>query len=140
MKFLGSVQVLNHKGNDVLCAAMQKIAMSRRLTVLYNPPSSCVLEISVKGLKLTVEDDFQTSSQFSHFFHLKNVSFCGYHPRNKKYFGFITKHPADERFACHVFVSENSTEPLAESVRKAFHLYYKEFVEVSCPTEDIYLE
>uniref|UniRef100_A0A8C2JYV0 Mitogen-activated protein kinase 8 interacting protein 1 n=1 Tax=Cyprinus carpio TaxID=7962 RepID=A0A8C2JYV0_CYPCA len=142
MKFLGSVQVLNHKGNDVLCAAMQKIAMSRRLTVLYNPPSSCVLEISVKGLKLTVEDDFQTvkSSQFSHFFHLKNVSFCGYHPRNKKYFGFITKHPADERFACHVFVSENTTEPLAESVRKAFHLYYKEFVEVSCPTEDIYLE
>lgn len=24
--------------------------------------------------------------------------------------------------------------------RKAFQLYYKEFVEVSCPTEDIYLE
>ncbi|XP_016346166.1 C-Jun-amino-terminal kinase-interacting protein 1 [Sinocyclocheilus anshuiensis] len=140
MKFLGSAQVLNHKGNDVLCAAMQKIAMNRRLTVLYNPPSSCVLEINVKGLKLTVQDDFDLSSQYSHFFHLKNVSFCGYHPRNKKYFGFITKHPADERFACHVFVSENSTKPLAESVRKAFQLYYKEFVEVSCPTEDIYLE
>ncbi|RXN23819.1 C-Jun-amino-terminal kinase-interacting 1-like protein [Labeo rohita] len=140
MKFLGSVQVLNHKGNDVLCAAMQKIAMNRRLTVHYNPPSTCVLEINVKGLKLTVQDDFDMSSQYSHFFHLKNVSFCGYHPRNKKYFGFITKHPADERFACHVFVSENSTKPLAESVRKAFHLYYKEFVEVSCPTEDIYLE
>ncbi|XP_048042096.1 C-Jun-amino-terminal kinase-interacting protein 1 [Megalobrama amblycephala] len=140
MKFLGSVQVLNHKGNDVLCAAMQKIAMNRRLTVHYNPPSSCILEINVKGLKLTVQDDFDMSSQYSHFFHLKNVSFCGYHPRNKKYFGFITKHPADERFACHVFVSENSTKPLAESVRKAFHLYYKEFVEVSCPTEDIYLE
>ncbi|XP_043100777.1 C-Jun-amino-terminal kinase-interacting protein 1 [Puntigrus tetrazona] len=140
MKFLGSVQVLNHKGNDVLCAAMQKIAMNRRLTVHYNPPSSCVLEINVKGLKLTVQEEYDTSSQYSHFFHLKNVSFCGYHPRNRKYFGFITKHPADERFACHVFVSENSTKPLAESVRKAFHLYYKEFVEVSCPTEDIYLE
>uniref|UniRef100_A0A672PH32 Mitogen-activated protein kinase 8 interacting protein 1 n=1 Tax=Sinocyclocheilus grahami TaxID=75366 RepID=A0A672PH32_SINGR len=83
---------------------------------------------------------FPQSSRYSHFFHLKNVSFCGYHPRNKKYFGFITKHPAEERFACHVFVSENSTKPLAESVRKAFQLYYKEFVEVSCPTEDIYLE
>lgn len=33
-----------------------------------------------------------------------------------RYFGFITKHPADHRFACHVFVSENSTKPLAESV------------------------
>uniref|UniRef100_A0A8C2AKY6 Mitogen-activated protein kinase 8 interacting protein 1 n=1 Tax=Cyprinus carpio TaxID=7962 RepID=A0A8C2AKY6_CYPCA len=131
MKFLGSVQVLNHKGNDVLCAAMQKVwtRFTFHLSCwLVDMLSNCVMNV------------FPQSSQFSHFFHLKNVSFCGYHPRNKKYFGFITKHPADERFACHVFVSENTTEPLAESVRKAFHLYYKEFVEVSCPTEDIYLE
>nr|XP_055073666.1 C-Jun-amino-terminal kinase-interacting protein 1 [Misgurnus anguillicaudatus] len=140
LKFLGSVQVFHHKGNDVLCAAMQKIAVNRRLTLHYNPPSTCSLEVSVKGLKLTVHEDFKSSGQYSHFFHLKNVSFCGYHPKNRKYFGFITKHPADERFACHVFVSENSTKPLAQSIRKAFHFYYKEFVEVSCPTEDIYLE
>lgn len=140
LKFLGSVQVLHHKGNDVLCAAMQKIAVNRRLTLHYNPPSSCSLEVSVKGLKLTVHHHFQSDAQYSHFFHLKNISFCGYHPENRKYFGFITKHPADERFACHVFVSANSTKPLAQSVRKAFHFYYKEFVEVSCPTEDIYLE
>uniref|UniRef100_A0A3Q4HKV8 Mitogen-activated protein kinase 8 interacting protein 1 n=1 Tax=Neolamprologus brichardi TaxID=32507 RepID=A0A3Q4HKV8_NEOBR len=143
LKFLGSVQVPYHKGNDVLCAAMQKIATNRRMTVKYNPPSSCILEISVKGIKLSVQEDYYAcdrSNECSHFFQLKNVSFCGYHPKNSKYFGFITKHPADQRFACHVFVSENSTKPLAESVGKAFQLYYKEFVEFSCPTEDIYLE
>ncbi|KAM3626063.1 uncharacterized protein V6R79_021958 [Siganus canaliculatus] len=143
LKFLGSVQVPYHKGNDVLCAAMQKIATNRRMTVKYNPPSSCILEISVKGIKLSVQEDYYAcdrSNECNHFFQLKNVSFCGYHPKNSKYFGFITKHPADQRFACHVFVSENSTKPLAESVGKAFQLYYKEFVEVSCPTEDIYLE
>ncbi|XP_008308345.1 C-Jun-amino-terminal kinase-interacting protein 1 isoform X2 [Cynoglossus semilaevis] len=143
LKFLGSVQVPFHKGNDVLCAAMQKIATNRKMTVKYNPPSSCILEISVKGIKLAVQEDYYTcdgSNECSHFFQLKNVSFCGYHPKNSKYFGFITKHPADQRFACHVFVSENSTKPLAESVGKAFQLYYKEFVEFSCPTEDIYLE
>uniref|UniRef100_A0A3B5AYX5 Mitogen-activated protein kinase 8 interacting protein 1 n=1 Tax=Stegastes partitus TaxID=144197 RepID=A0A3B5AYX5_9TELE len=139
LKFLGSVQVPYHKGNDVLCAAMQKIATNRRMTVKHNPPSSCILEISVKGIKLEVQEDYY-SNECSHFFQLKNVSFCGYHPKNSKYFGFITKHPADQRFACHVFVSENSTKPLAESVGKAFQLYYKEFVEFSCPTEDIYLE
>uniref|UniRef100_A0A3B3BC68 Mitogen-activated protein kinase 8 interacting protein 1 n=1 Tax=Oryzias melastigma TaxID=30732 RepID=A0A3B3BC68_ORYME len=139
LKFLGSVQVPYHKGNDVLCAAMQKIATNRRMTVKYNPPSSCILEISVKGIKLAVQEDYY-SNEGSHFFQLKNVSFCGYHPKNSKYFGFITKHPADQRFACHVFVSENSTKPLADSVGKAFQLYYKEFVEFSCPTEDIYLE
>ncbi|KAF0042829.1 hypothetical protein F2P81_004166 [Scophthalmus maximus] len=143
LKFLGSVQVPYHKGNDVLCAAMQKIATNRRMTVKYNPPSSCILEISVKGVKLAVQEDYYAcdrSNECSHFFQLKNVSFCGYHPKNSKYFGFITKHPADQRFACHVFVSENSTKPLAESVGKAFQLYYKEFVDFSCPTEDIYLE
>ncbi|XP_029000551.1 C-Jun-amino-terminal kinase-interacting protein 1 isoform X2 [Betta splendens] len=143
LKFLGSVQVPYHKGNDVLCAAMQKIATNRRMTVKYNPPSSCFLDISVKGIKLAVQEDYYASdrsNECSHFFQLKNVSFCGYHPKNSKYFGFITKHPADQRFACHVFVSENSTKPLAESVGKAFQLYYKEFVEFSCPTEDIYLE
>ncbi|XP_047436779.1 C-Jun-amino-terminal kinase-interacting protein 1-like isoform X2 [Mugil cephalus] len=143
LKFLGSVQVPYHKGNDVLCAAMQKIATNRRMTVKYNPPSSCILEISVKGIKLEVQEEYYAcdrSNECSHFFQLKNVSFCGYHPKNSKYFGFITKHPADQRFACHVFVSENSTKPLAESVGKAFQLYYKEFVEFSCPTEDIYLE
>ncbi|KAK1890803.1 C-Jun-amino-terminal kinase-interacting protein 1, partial [Dissostichus eleginoides] len=119
LKFLGSVQVPFHKGNDVLCAAMQKIATNRRMTVKYNPPSSCILEISVKGIKLAVQEDYYAcdrSNECSHFFQLKNVSFCGYHPKNSKYFGFITKHPADQRFACHVFVSENSTKPLAESI------------------------
>ncbi|XP_063800383.1 C-Jun-amino-terminal kinase-interacting protein 1 isoform X3 [Pseudophryne corroboree] len=144
VKFLGSVQVPYHKGTDVLCTAMQKIAMSRRLTVLSNPPSSCVLEISLRGLKIAVHgEDPQDHCQvntFSHFFQLKNVSFCGYHPKNSKYFGFITKHPSDHRFACHVFVSEESTKPLAESVGRAFQQFYKEFVEYTCPTEDIYLE
>jgi len=32
MKFLGSVQVLNHKGSDVLCAAMQKVCLRISLT------------------------------------------------------------------------------------------------------------
>ncbi|ETE68931.1 C-Jun-amino-terminal kinase-interacting protein 1, partial [Ophiophagus hannah] len=136
VKFLGSVQVPYHKGND--------IATTRRLTVHFNPPSSCVLEISMRGVKIAVKKDDtkdpNKGNKCSHFFQLKNISFCGYHPKNNKYFGFITKHPADHRFACHVFVSEESTKPLAESVGKAFHQFYKECVEYTCPTEDIYLE
>ncbi|KAJ8248905.1 hypothetical protein GJAV_G00229030 [Gymnothorax javanicus] len=143
VKFLGSVQVPYHKGTDVLCAAMQKIATNRRLTVQFNPPASCILEITIKGVKIAVQDEysaFDKGNKCSHFFHLKNVSFCGYHPKNNKYFGFITKHPADQRFACHVFVAENSMKPVAESVGRAFKLYYKEFVEFTCPPEDIYIE
>lgn len=32
------------------------------------------------------------------------------------YFGFITKHPMLNRFACHVFVSQESMRPVAECV------------------------
>lgn len=35
-----------------------QIATNRRMTVKYNPPSSCILEISVKGIKLAVQEDY----------------------------------------------------------------------------------
>lgn len=35
-----------------------QIATNRRMTVKYNPPSSCILEISVKGIKLSVQEDY----------------------------------------------------------------------------------
>ncbi|CAF93040.1 unnamed protein product, partial [Tetraodon nigroviridis] len=78
--------------------------------------------------------------QCFHFFHLKNISFCGCHPKHSRYFGFITKHPEQQRFACHVMVSETTLHPLAESVRRAFQQYYREHVGVFCPTEDIFME
>ncbi|KAL1247385.1 hypothetical protein QQF64_022761 [Cirrhinus molitorella] len=143
VKFLGSVQVPYHKGNDVLCAAMHKIASNRRTTMQFSPPSPCILEINTRGVKIIVQDDCRTSGRGEkcfHFFQLKNISFCGCHPKNKKYFGVITKHPAYQRFACHVFFSEDTTSKLAESIGKAFQQFYKEHMEYSCPTEDIFLE
>ena len=37
---------------------VSQIATNRRMTVKYNPPSSCILEISVKGIKLSVQEDY----------------------------------------------------------------------------------
>ncbi|XP_067358502.1 C-Jun-amino-terminal kinase-interacting protein 1-like isoform X3 [Channa argus] len=141
VRFLGSVQVPIHKGNDVLCAAMQKVVCNRRSA--GQPPSVCVLEVSVKGVKISVQDQCQSAhrgDQCFHFFQLKNISFCGCHPKHSKYFAFITKHPDQQRFACHVMVSDTTLHPLAESVGRAFKQYYKEHIGYSCPTEDIFIE
>uniref|UniRef100_A0A3B4TCC4 Mitogen-activated protein kinase 8 interacting protein 1a n=1 Tax=Seriola dumerili TaxID=41447 RepID=A0A3B4TCC4_SERDU len=138
VRFLGSVQVPIHKGNDVLCAAMQKVACNRRLA--GPPPSACVLEVSVKGVKINVQDQCHSGEQCFHFFQLKNISFCGCHPKHSKYFGFITKHPDQQRFACHVMMSDTTLHPLAESVGRAFQQYYKENIGYSYPTEDIFIE
>ncbi|XP_012590525.1 PREDICTED: C-Jun-amino-terminal kinase-interacting protein 2 [Condylura cristata] len=139
VQFLGSVEVPCHQGNGILCAAMQKIATARKLTVHLRPPASCDLEISLRGVKLSLSGgpEFQ---HCSHFFQMKNISFCGCHPRNSCYFGFITKHPLLSRFACHVFVSQESMRPVAQSVGRAFLEYYQEHLDYACPTEDIYLE
>ncbi|XP_029288742.1 C-Jun-amino-terminal kinase-interacting protein 1-like [Cottoperca gobio] len=141
VRFLGSVQVPIHKGNDMLCAAMQKVACSRRLA--GQPPSACVLEVSVTGVKISVQDQCHSAhrgDQCFNFFQLKNISFCGCHPKHSKYFGLITKHPDQQRFACHVMVSETTLHPLAESVGRAFQQYYREHIGYSCPTEDIFIE
>lgn len=37
-------------------------------------------------------------------------------PSPCSYFGFITKHPVLSRFACHVFVSQESMRHVAECV------------------------
>uniref|UniRef100_A0A3P9Q5J3 Mitogen-activated protein kinase 8 interacting protein 1a n=1 Tax=Poecilia reticulata TaxID=8081 RepID=A0A3P9Q5J3_POERE len=138
VRFLGSVQVPIHMGNDVLCAAMQKVVCNRRSAGQL--PSACVLEVSVKGMKMIVQDQCHSGDQCFHFFQLKNISFCGCHPKHSRYFGFITKHPDQQRFACHVLMSDTTLHPLAESVRRAFQQFYKEHVGYSCPTEDIFIE
>ncbi|XP_063052195.1 C-Jun-amino-terminal kinase-interacting protein 2 [Engraulis encrasicolus] len=145
VQFLGSVEVPYHQGSGILCAAMQKIARSRKRTVHVRPPSVCELEISLQGIKLimSLEEDYDMTEEFdrcSHFFQMKNISFCGCHPKNNCYFGFITKHPMLNRFACHVFVSQESMRGVAECVGRAFQEYYQEHLEFACPTEDIYLE
>ena len=67
-----------------------------------------------------------------YFYNLKNVTFCGFHPRDHRYFGFITKvrdhtchvssrvmlqHPSPcrQRYACHVFLGESSTRCVAQA-------------------------
>ncbi|KAM9753702.1 LOW QUALITY PROTEIN: C-Jun-amino-terminal kinase-interacting protein 1a [Menidia menidia] len=141
VRFLGSVQVPIHTGNDVLRAAMQKVACNRRSA--GQPPSACLLEVSVTGVKMSVQDQCQSAhrgEQCFHFFQLKNISFCGCHPKHSRYFGFITKHPDQQRFACHVLMSDSSLQPLAQSVGRAFQQYYKQHIGYSCPTEDIFIE
>uniref|UniRef100_UPI00398E6104 C-Jun-amino-terminal kinase-interacting protein 2 n=1 Tax=Pristiophorus japonicus TaxID=55135 RepID=UPI00398E6104 len=144
VQFLGSVEVPYHQGNDILCAAMQKIATTRKLTVHLRPPASCELEVSIQGVKLAMSlNEYgpeDKNEKCSHFFQMKNISFCGCHPKNSCYFGFITKHPVVNRFACHVFVSEGSMRRVAECIGQAFQEYYQEHLEYACPTEDIYLE
>ncbi|XP_076329238.1 JNK-interacting protein Aplip1 isoform X2 [Tachypleus tridentatus] len=140
--FLGSCEVSYHKGNQVLCSAVKKVARARASELGIQTPHSCILEISDQGLRMVDRNRPSVNHVPTHdyFFNLKNVTFCGYHPVDHRYFGFITKHPLYQRFACHVFMGEESTRDVAEAVGRAFHRFYHKFIEMAYPIEDIYLE
>ncbi|XP_014664677.1 PREDICTED: JNK-interacting protein 1-like [Priapulus caudatus] len=174
LKFLGSVGVSCHKGNQVLCQAITKIAQTRKNLPGAPPAPYCILEVSQHGLRMVDKMgqdsrlDGSTAAErlkfklermfgkqrggqqlmceephHDHFFSLKNISFCGYHPKNHRYFGFITKHPTESRFACHVYLGDGTTKPVAEAIGRAFQRFYQEYrvyMAQSHPTVDIYMD
>lgn len=142
VKFLGSLEVNCHKGTEVICQAINKIALTRRSTLSSTPPPSCCLEVSDYGIRMIDKSKtvHESDAHFSNFFALKNISYCGYHPRNESYFAFITKHPREYRFACHVFLGDHSTRSISEALGHAFKRFYREYMAFTHPTEDIYLE
>lgn len=66
--FLSCDSLLHQTTNWTALHAIRKlvppafqIATNRRMTVKYNPPSSCILEIGVKGIKLSVQEEYFAS-------------------------------------------------------------------------------
>ncbi|XP_033331821.1 JNK-interacting protein Aplip1 isoform X3 [Megalopta genalis] len=137
--YLGSVETLAHKGTGVVCQAVRRIVGNSNESPVSQ---SCILEVSDQGLRMVDRSKPRKSQGPCHdyFYSLKNVSFCAFHPRDHRYLGFITKHPTLQRFACHVFIGQESTRPVAEAVGRAFHRFYTKFIETAFPIEDIYIE
>ncbi|XP_076248212.1 JNK-interacting protein Aplip1 isoform X4 [Calliopsis andreniformis] len=137
--YLGSVETLAHKGTGVVCQAVRRIVGNSQESPVSQ---SCILEVSDQGLRMVDRSKPRKSQGPCHdyFYSLKNVSFCAFHPRDHRYLGFITKHPTLQRFACHVFIGQESTRPVAEAVGRAFHRFYTKFIETAFPIEDIYIE
>jgi len=140
LDYLGSVQCAQ-KGVEIIVQSV--IKMSGKVET--NQKTPCVLEISDKGIKMVDKSkpgDGNGVPSNEYFYNLKNVTFCGFHPRDHRYFGFITKHPSPclQKHACHVFVSESSTRCVAQAYGRAFRRFYQKFIETAFPTEDIYLE
>ncbi|XP_043218299.1 JNK-interacting protein 1-like [Amphibalanus amphitrite] len=143
--YLGSVEARKHKGIEVITQAVQKVIGDVRAAP--DPADAafaypCILEISDQGVRMIDKSKPAPNHVLCHdyFYEIKNVSFCGFHPQNRKYFGFVTKHPQDLKFACHVFVSEESTRPVAEAVGRAFQRFYQKYLEAAYPIEEIFMD
>ncbi len=145
MDFLGSIEVKYHKGNAVLCESVRRVIDAKPNDFGMKTPHPSILEISDLGLRMMDRKPVTTENNnkilnHDYFFALKHVTFCGFYPDDNRYFGFITKHPIEERLACHVFFGIESTRDVAEAVGRAFHRFYNRFIEMSYPIEEFYFE
>ncbi|CAI5442060.1 unnamed protein product [Caenorhabditis angaria] len=142
LTMLASIEVAHHKGNDILTQAMNKVLSMYKNSEEIIVPQTVLMEISFRGIHVIDKrrKNFFQCPMFDFFYSLQNISFCGAHPKQLKYFGFITKHPLLPRFACHVFMSNSSTQPIVEAIGRAFKRSYDEYMAFAHPTEDIYLE
>ncbi|KAL3995529.1 Phosphotyrosine interaction domain (PTB/PID) family protein [Acanthocheilonema viteae] len=142
LTMLASIEVAHHKGNDVLVQAMNKVLSVYKNKEEIIVPQTVLMEVSFRGIHIIDKrrKNFFQCPTFDFFYSLQNISFCGAHPKQLRYFGFITKHPLLPRFACHVFLSNASTQPIVESIGRAFKRSYDEYMAFAHPTEDIYLE
>ncbi|CAD5213668.1 unnamed protein product [Bursaphelenchus xylophilus] len=142
LTMLASIEVAHHKGNDVLVQAINKVCemYQRKEEILV--PQTVLMEVSFRGIHIIDKrkKDIFRCPTFDYFYSLQNISFCGAHPTQLRYFGFLTKHPLLPRFACHVFLSQSSTQPIVESIGRAFKRSYDEYMAFAHPTEDIYIE
>lgn len=139
LDYLGSIETSVHKGEHVLCAAVKRI---RQISSVPHP-QPCFLEISDLGLHVTDKckrDQVNRMPCHDYFFALKNVTFCAFHPSEYQYLGFITKHPYEERFACHVFQGSGSTRHVAEAIGRAFQRFCQKFIELAYPVHEFYME
>ncbi|KAK6042021.1 phosphotyrosine interaction domain protein [Cooperia oncophora] len=118
LTMLASIEVGHHKGNDVLVQAMNKVLSMYKNHEEIIVPQTVLMEVSFRGIHVIDKrrKNFFQCPTFDFFYSLQNISFCGAHPKQLKYFGFITKHPLLPRFACHVFLSSSSTQPIVESI------------------------
>uniref|UniRef100_A0A8C4R0E1 Uncharacterized protein n=1 Tax=Eptatretus burgeri TaxID=7764 RepID=A0A8C4R0E1_EPTBU len=145
LRFLGSVEVPYHQGNEVLISAMRKVTSVHFSSA--REAIRCMLEVSVGGVRLSGrgarKNRRKTHSQgvtFSHYFLLKDVAFCGCYPQHSRCFGFITKHPVDARYACHVLLATQPANHIATCFRRAFKKLYSQVAELTCPAQDIFME
>nr|CAH0110372.1 unnamed protein product [Daphnia galeata] len=139
LDFLGSVETLVNKGEQVICSAVDRMRKSPAMH-----PQPCILEISDQGLhvmdKCKENDMDRRFPCHDYFFALKNVTFCGFHPSEQHYLGFITKHPTEERFACHVFLGNGSVRHVVEAIGRAFQRFCRKFIELAYPIHEFYME
>uniref|UniRef100_A0A2P2I576 PTB domain-containing engulfment adapter protein 1-like n=1 Tax=Hirondellea gigas TaxID=1518452 RepID=A0A2P2I576_9CRUS len=128
VKFLGSTEVDQPKGFDVVKDAIQKLSFSQQLRKAEGVRTPKVeLTISVDGVAIHEPKTKRNLHQYP----LHRISYCADDKAEKRFFSFIAKEADGDKHTCYVFVSDKLAEEITLTIGQAFDLAYRRFLETS---------
>uniref|UniRef100_A0A8C9S1L1 PTB domain-containing engulfment adapter protein 1 n=1 Tax=Scleropages formosus TaxID=113540 RepID=A0A8C9S1L1_SCLFO len=125
-QFLGSTEVDQPKGTEVVRDAVRKLKFQRHIKKSEGLKIPKVeLQISIYGVKIL---DPKTKD-VQHNCQLHRISFCADDKTDKRIFTFICKDLESNKHLCYVFDSEKCAEEITLTIGQAFDLAYRKFLE-----------
>uniref|UniRef100_A0A8D0UYB1 PTB domain-containing engulfment adapter protein 1 n=1 Tax=Sus scrofa TaxID=9823 RepID=A0A8D0UYB1_PIG len=123
-KFLGSTEVEQPKGTEVVRDAVRKLKFARHIKKSEGQKIPKVeLQISIYGVKILEPK----TKEVQHNCQLHRISFCADDKTDKRIFTFICKDSESNKHLCYVFDSEKCEITL--TIGQAFDLAYRKFLE-----------
>ncbi|XP_015921605.1 PTB domain-containing engulfment adapter protein 1 [Parasteatoda tepidariorum] len=128
VKFLGSVEVDQAKGIDVVKDGIRKLKFNQQLKKSEGTKTPKVeVTISIDGV--AIQDN--KTKQIFHQYPLHRISYCANDKSDKKFFSFIAKEDNGEKHMCFVFASDKLAEDITLTIGEAFDLAYRKFLDTS---------
>ncbi|XP_028924888.1 PTB domain-containing engulfment adapter protein 1 isoform X5 [Ornithorhynchus anatinus] len=125
-KFLGSTEVDQPKGTEVVKDAVRKLKFARHIKKSEGQKTPKVeLQISIYGVKILEPK----TKGIQHNCQLHRISFCADDKTDRRIFTFICKDSESNKHLCYVFDSEKCAEEITLTIGQAFDLAYRKFLE-----------
>lgn len=128
VKFLGSIEVDQAKGIDVVKDGIRKLKFNQQLKKAEGTKTPKVeITISIDGVAIQEPK----TKQIFHQYPLHRISYCANDKSDKKFFSFIAKEDNGEKHMCFVFASDKLAEDITLTIGEAFDLAYRKFLDTS---------
>ncbi|KAL0267623.1 UNVERIFIED_CONTAM: hypothetical protein PYX00_009839 [Menopon gallinae] len=128
VKFLGSTEVDQPKGIEVVKEGIRKLKFNQQLRKAEGTKTPKVeLTISIDGVAIQEPKTKRIMNQYP----LHRISYCADDKGEKKFFSFIAKEQDSDHHVCFVFVSDKLAEEITLTIGQAFDLAYRRFIETS---------
>ncbi|XP_066950895.1 PTB domain-containing engulfment adapter protein 1 isoform X4 [Macrobrachium rosenbergii] len=128
VKFLGSTEVDQPKGIEVVKEGIRKLKFNQQLKKAEGTKTPKVeLTVSIDGVAIHEPKTKKNLHQYP----LHRISYCADDKAEKRFFSFIAKEADSDKHTCFVFVSDKLAEEITLTIGQAFDLAYRRFVETS---------